>query len=307
MVGLSLIISASSSLRGAYLRGKNAFGRLSLASLISALAKLGASLALVLMGFGTAGAISGLLAASVITWVYTRESARRLGLHTPRETRWWRLPNLSLIRPQLPFAGLVLIVSIVTTAFFSIDVVLAKHYFSAQVAGEYAGIATVGRIIYFVTGSVAAVLLSAIQLQASKRHNRGLLLRSVALTVVLGGGVLVALAVAPRFFIGLLIGQRYLPLAGLLPKLSLTLFLISIINLFFSYDVALRRWSIALISIFGASVTVLFILLHHATPSAMVDSLLAGASVLLAVRAVDSLRRNWPWRRANQLAQSEQR
>lgn len=292
LLGIVLVISASSTMRSAYLRGVHAFTQLSFSTFVGALSKLLASLVLVLIGFGTMGAIGGLVISQIISLAYIVRSTRKLGLHAPKEDTWLRLPDLTLIKPELSYAGLVLIVSLMTTVLFSIDVVLAKHYFSAQVAGEYAGIATIGRIIYFLTGSVSVVLLSAVKRKASRQANRALLLRSLLITLVFGGSALIAFYVAPRFFIQLLIGHRYLPLAGLLPRLSLTLFVISIINLIFSYDVALRRWSIAVISVIGIILTAGFVALHHGTPTQLVDSLLLGSVILLGMRLLDSVRRN---------------
>jgi O-antigen/teichoic acid export membrane protein len=292
ILGISLILGALASQRSAFLRGIRSFGKLSISQFIGSLGKLIASLILVLAGFATNGAIGGLMIAQLLTLIYLWHTTRRAGLTADKNKCWLRLPSLKIVRPELPFTALVLIVSIVTTVLFSIDVVIIKHFFSAKIAGEYAGIATIARIIYFLTGSVAIVLLSAIKLNVPMLINRRLFIRSLILTMILGGLALVVVMVEPRLVIKLLIGKRYLPLAGLLPRLSFTLFMISIVNLVFSYDVALRRWSIAIISIIGTVATSIFIVIHHTSPEQVVSSLLAGTLLLLALRVIDSLRRN---------------
>jgi O-antigen/teichoic acid export membrane protein len=292
ILGVSLIIAASASQRSAFLRGINAFGSLSISQVISASGKLVASLIFVLAGFGTAGAIGGLVVSQILTVVYLFRITHKNGLRKGKNDKLFRLPSMSLVRPELSFALLVLIVSIVTTVFFSIDVVLVKHYFPAKMAGQYAGVATIARIIYFLTGSVATVLLSAVQLKAPLKTNRKLFLRSLGLTAILGGFALLVFGLLPRLCIKILIGSRYLPLAGLLPKLGLTLFVISIVNLVFSYDVALRRWSIAIISIIGMVTTGYLVAIWHQSPSQIVNALLVGSLLLLVIRAADSFRRN---------------
>lgn len=296
LIGLTLILGASTSMRNAFIRGKQAFGTLSAIGFVSAILKLLAGFILVALGFGTSGAIGGLLVASVVAWLYTRYGARKLGIRIPKTNKLALLPDMKLIRPQLPFAVLVFVVTMTTTVLFSIDVILAKYYFSEEVAGQYAGIATIGRIIFFLTASVAIVLLTSIKLSETKQQNRKVLVRSIALTTILGGSALLAFALAPELFIKLLIGSKYLVLADLLPKLSLTLFLISILNLFFGYDIALRRWSIAIIAVAGAVITMVIMAYNHENPSAMVTSLLLGVCSILAIRALDSIRRNLPIR-----------
>ncbi|HVQ44186.1 MAG TPA: oligosaccharide flippase family protein [Candidatus Saccharimonadia bacterium] len=295
ILGISLFISVPLSLRQAYLRGVNAFGRLSMSNILSAAAKLLASVAFVLGGFGTAGAIGGLVAAQLIALIYTARYARRLGLH-PLAGRW-RWPDLAVIRPQLAYAGLVLIISLVTTVQFSFDILVVKHYFSAEIAGAYAGIATIARIIYFLTGSVAGVLLSTVKLGEPAAATRGLLWRSVVLQTVLGGAALTAFALFPSFFTRLLLGPRYLELSSLLPELSLALFVIAFINLLLTYDLALRRYSSAVIAVAGAALTFGAVALHHGTPAAVVRALLIGSVLMLGLRLLDTVRRRlWPHR-----------
>ncbi len=290
ILGVSLAITAPLSLRSAYLRGMSAFARLSVAGILSAGIKLLASAAFVVAGFGTTGAIGGLVAAQIVAFFYARHYAHKLGL-TGAGGKLFRKPDLALIRPQLNYAVLVLIVSLVTTTLFSFDIVVVKHYFSAEVAGAYAGIATIARIIFFLTGSVAGVLLSTIKREAPRSASRALLLRSALLQTILGGAALAVFALAPLLVTRLLIGPRYLSLAGLLPELSLAMFVIAFVNLMLIYDLALRRWSGAVVAIAGAVVTFALVLVSHANPAAVVRSLLLGSCFMLALRALDTVRR----------------
>lgn len=293
LLAASLVIGAPAALSSAYLRGRNAFGSFSLSGIIIALAKLLASGALVLAGFGTAGAIGGLVAAQLVALMYNRTVAGRFGLKTVGPL--WRRIDLAVIKPQIPYAVLVLTVSLVITTLFSLDVVVAKHYFPAETAGAYAGVATIARIIFFLTGSIAVVLLSSIKLGAKPAANRRLLTRSLALQAGLGGGTLLIFTLAPNFIIQVLLGTRYLEYAHLLPGLSLALFLLASLNLFFAYDLALRRHSAAVIALLGAGLMTALIAAHHNAPDALVNSLIWGAAIMLALRAGDSIRR-WFWR-----------
>ncbi len=300
ILGASLLISAPLTLRQAYLRGISAFGALSVATILSAAFKLVASTALVLIGLGTSGAIGGLVAAQIVALIYAARTARRLGLHPP-PGRYLRFPDLAVIKPQLPYAALVLVVSLVTTVQFSFDILVVKHYFPAGVAGLYAGVATIARIIFFLTGSVAGVLLSTVKIAGPPSHTRALLLRSVVLQTALGGSALLAFSLWPRFFIHVLIGPRYLPLAGLLPELSLALFVTAFVSLFMAYDLALRRASSAAVAVLGAAATFGLVSIHHRTPGDIVGSLLLGSTIMLALRGLDALRRSFSGSRSGQL------
>ncbi len=290
-LGAALVASAPLALRSAFLRGRSAFGMLSTANVIASVAKLVVSAMLVLFGMGTFGAIGGLVIAQLIALVYARRQATRLGL-SGSAGALLRRPDIRLIKPQLPYTLLVLIVSLVTTTLFSFDILVVKHYFNGEIAGLYAGIATIARIIYFLTGSFAGVLLSNIKLTESLATNRAILKRSALLQLVIGGSVLAVFAFLPNLVIRLLIGSRYEVYAGLLPALSLALFILAFVNLLLSYDLALRRRSAAVVSIIGMAVTAVWIVLAHATPEQVVHSLLWSSIIFLGIRGLSSI-----WRR----------
>lgn len=290
LLGLSLILSAVTALRSAYLRGLSAFGSLSAGNLLASGSKLVLSAAFVAVGWGTSGAIGGLLAAQVVAALYLWRAAMVRGLRPPK-TSWLKMPDLSVIRPQLKYTGLVLAVSLSTTALFSVDSLIVKHNFDPETAGEYGGVATIARIIYFLTGSVAMVLLSSVKLQSGRKANQRLLMRSAGITAALGGCVLAVFTIAPELVIRLLLGGRYEPLAYLLPWLGLVMFGLALVNLVFSYDLALRRKSVAVYAIAGLVLTATALWLLHDSPAQVVMALMIGTAGMLVLRGLDSLRR----------------
>ena len=281
ILGLSLITGVPLGLRGAYLRGRSSFGHMSITAALGALFKLLTSVVFVWIGWRTSGAIGGLVVAQVISLMYAGYRARQLGYHHPRG-RFLRFPDLTVIRPQLPYTLLVLAVSLITTVLFSVDVIVVKHLFSPTVAGEYAGIATVGRIIYFLTGSIGLVLLSSVRV-GKPADNRRVLIQSLLLQLGIGGSALIVFVLLPRLVIRLLLGGSYLTFAHLLPLLSLTLFIMATANLLLLYDMALRRYAAAMVALAGAVITVTAIFFHHASVMAVVQSLLVGAISLLVL------------------------
>jgi O-antigen/teichoic acid export membrane protein len=157
---------------------------------------------------------------------------------------------------------------------YSVDTIVMKHWFDAQTAGLYAGIATIARIIFFITASIAQVLLPSVRMSRPAKHNRQVLMKSFILLAGIGGSILLVFSLAPHRVVGMLMGQRFLPYAGLLPRLSLVIFFISVINLFMLYHLALRRYAIAAIAVIGAFVTTGFMLINHQSPQAIVNDLL---------------------------------
>lgn len=281
---ITLLIGVPITFGQAYLQGRQRFGESSIINIAGSTLKLVLSIALVLLGFKVMGALGGFVLSQLLLWLYVRGRASRAGLRWPAHERW-RLVDLKVIKTELRYTGLVVIVSLVSTLLYSGDILVIKHYFSPSQAGAYAGIAVVGRIIFFLTGSIAGVMFPAIKRESSPSQNHRILAASIGLTILLGGFTLALFSLAPHFIINLLLGPRYLDLAFLLPKLSLVLFIISLTNLLFLYHLALRRRFIVFVAIAGGVLTFSLVLLDHATIPQVITSLLKGSTLTLILAA----------------------
>jgi O-antigen/teichoic acid export membrane protein len=296
VLALAVLVSVPLTFRTAYLRGLKHFGLVSMLGIIGSAADLILAVAFVLAGLGTTGAILGLVAGQAVAFGFATVQARRRGFSESWRASMMRLPDLKLIRPELKYALLVLICSLSMTGMYSIDTIVVKHYFDAHTAGLYAGISTVARIVFFLTGSISGVLLPAIKLHHQPRENRQTLRKSVVLMVLIGGATLLGFALMPRLIIHILMGSKYLPLAFLLPRLSLVLFTISLLNLFMLYFMALRRYGIALVVIMGLAITYGLLRAHHQTLEAVINSLLYGSLAMMGLlviwSGIDRLKRS---------------
>ena len=277
---LSIVIGVPLTFRSSFLRGQKDFAAVSWSGIVASFCKLLLSVLLVYIGFKTLGAIAGIVIAQLISLVYTGWRAKSLGL--VRRSRFTpKLPNLASIKPELSYSLLVLIVSLTMTLLFSIDVVVVKHFFSPHTAGLYAGIATIARIIFYVAGPVSVVMLPFIKLDNHHTENRRFLLATLGIHVALAGIILIIFSIAPNLIIKLLIGPQYLPEASLLPLLSLTLFVISTVNVIYSYYMALRRYAVGFLAVIGAAVTAILLDLHHSNLTNIVEALLYSSILML--------------------------
>jgi O-antigen/teichoic acid export membrane protein len=283
LLALSMVVSVPFILRGAVLRGKQRFGLMSAGNIIAAGAKIVFSAALVTVGLGTIGAIGGIVLAQAVACIFVALWAFRLGFKGETGTKKLRLPNMRILLPELRYGAFVLLGSLAITLQYSLDIVVVKHYFDAHVAGLYAGIASVARIVFFITASVSQVLISSVKMNDTGKHNTALLLRSALLLAVLGLPALLLLVLMPSMVVKVLMGDAYLTMSHLLPRLSTAIFIVSILNLLSAYYLALRRYGIAIVSSIGVGLTYFLILMHHESPGAVVNSLLIGSIAMLCL------------------------
>jgi len=282
---LAVVVSVPFTFRGAFVRGRHGFGVASISNLIASGVKILFSAGLVALGLGTVGAIWGVTAAQCAALIYIAYWARRMGLTRNDGAKWTSKPNMTLLVPELKYAGLVLVTSLIITLQFSIDILVVKHYFDARTAGLYAGIATVARIIFFLTGSISQVLMPMVKMKNTAAENRALFKKSFGLLLLTGVPALLIFVLLPGAIVRILMGGQYAEFASLLPLLSVAIFIVAFVNLVVSYYMALRHYAIALVVIAGAAITYILMYFHHATLREVIVSLLLGSLSMLVVGA----------------------
>lgn len=276
VLALAIVVTIPYAFRSGYLVGKKLFGLNAWAGISGAGTKLVFSFILVAVGLGTTGALGGILLAQALMFAVTGYFALRHEFGESFQVSM-RLPDMQLIRPELKYACLVLLGSLAITIMYSIDIVVVKHYFDAHTAGLYAGVATAARVLFFLTASVAQVLMPSIKLSESPAKNRQVLKRSFGLVTLIGGATLAIFYMAPEFIVSVLMGSTYSVHASLLPRLSLAVFVISLLNLLMAYCLALRRYGAGVVAILGVVLTYGLMLAHHQSLEAVVSSLLYGS------------------------------
>lgn len=286
LLAVALVAAVPFTFQTAYLRGRQRFGATSVANLLVAGGKLLFSAALIMIGFGTSGAIGGLIVAQLIGLVYalSRVHTRIIPVIRTLRRHWW--PDIRLVMSELGHVGYALLGSLAVMFLLSLDVVLVKYFFDAHVAGLYAGVATVARIIFFLTASVAQVLLPSVKLTHPAHQNRALLMRSVLILSVLSAPVLVLCTVWPSLVMNALMGAQYTQFSSLLTPLAFAIFFVSLLNIFVAFYLALRRYIPIVIIAVGTAATYAGMLFMHSTLNDIVTVLLIGSATIVGLLAV---------------------
>lgn len=285
-LAVAVLVSIPLMFRNSYLRGTQAFGLTSALGVVAAGADLLLAVVSVVLHLGTTGVMIALVVAQFATFIYSSWLARRRGFSGTWHDTLLKLPDMHVVTPELRYAVVVLVSSLTVTGLYSIDTVVVKHWFDAHAAGLYAGIATVARIIFFTTASIAQVLLPSVRIGQPAKYNRQMLVRSLLLLAGIGGSILLVFFMLPKLVVKLLMGQRFLPYAFLLPRLSLVIFLVSVINLFLLYHLALRRYAVVGIALCGALLTTILFIVSHHTLTALIDDLLYSCLLISALLAL---------------------
>ncbi len=293
VLAILLAVSVPLTFRAAFLRGKKLFLASVISTIFSAAGRFVFAVPLVLIGLGSSGALAGVALGQAAALVYTVGKARTAGLTRPAGIGLFTKPSVSTLWPEIKYSLWVLAGSLALMLQLTVDALVVKHLFDAHTAGLYAGVVTVARIIFFLTVPVVAGLLPNVKINAPVAANRGQLFKSLVLCAVISLPLLAAMTVSPTLVVTLLMGHQYAPVAGLLPLLAFTTFIISGLNVVVSYFLALKRYAYALLGIIGLAATFVLMFFHHGSLQAIVESLFVGslASVcLIAIWLIASAR-----------------
>src|SRR5215831_18738922 len=173
LLALGIAAYAPLGVRRGAMQGLCSFRRLSRSFVTEALTRLGAAVLLVYVGYGELGAVGAICLAVLASY-----SVSGLGPELRVRSERWDPASLGEgVQAIVFFVGQVIICNT--------DVLVVKHFFAPEVAGLYAAVALVGRLVYFSSWSVVSVMfpVSAAAVQSRKEDPKVVLL---PLLVVLG-------------------------------------------------------------------------------------------------------------------------
>lgn len=117
----------------------------------------------------------------------------------------------------------------------NIDMILVKIFFMPEDAGLYAGVSVIGRIAVFLPSLLTYALFPQISHNTkSKESSVNHILVAMGLTVAIVAVFYGFVSQFDKFVVNAMLGPKFLPVSDLLPQLSLTMGIISMINVLFT-------------------------------------------------------------------------
>jgi len=213
------------------------------------------------MGFGVNGAllcsISGSLAAIVVSLIFLKD----VFPHKPEP-----LPG-GLGKEVGTYSAGMLVSSVIVMALGNLDLILVRHYCSAEGAGLYATGAILGRIAFYLPSVLMSVLFTeAVNAKEAGESGHKSLWISMGMTALLGGGFAIVCAFFSGFVVKILFGAQYVEAGPLLAVISGAMALLSVANILFVYFQARSEFGFVWIQAAGVGLFILLTAFHHETP-----------------------------------------
>lgn len=254
---IGTLIGIFSSINKSFLQGLLRFGWLTANGIVETVVKLAAAVILVTIGLKVNGALwsfvfSGLIALLINFW--------------PLRFLWQKKQTNLKIRSQefLFFSIPVFLLTLSLTSLYSSDVILVRHFLSGQETGFYAALSTMGKIIFFLSGPIIAVMFPMI----SERHASGikyknLLLLSLGLvgTICFGGTIFYFLW--PSLIIKIFYGSQYLSVIRYLGLFAIIFSFYSLSSLLLNFYISIKKIKIIVLPVLAAFFQIVFIYFFH--------------------------------------------
>jgi len=266
--------------RGA-MQGLCSFRRLSASFITEALVRLAAASLLVVLGYAEFGVV-GAICLSVLAsyWVS--------GLGPELRVRSEHSHPASFgegIQAIVFFVGQVIICNT--------DVLVVKHFFAPEVAGLYAAVALVGRLLYFSSWSVVSVMfpVSAAAVQ-SKKEDPKVVLLPFLFVLGLAAAFILTLSLFPHFVIHTIFGREFHQSESLLAFYAVATGLYSLSVVLMAYEMSRRIANTGWLQLIFSGGLVAAIGVFHSTLREVIVVQIVLMAALLALVSFPFLRRH---------------
>ena len=286
-IAISFLFSLSAGFNRAILQGLLKFKEMVLSVLAEYVVKLILCITLVSLGFAVGGALVGLVISIAVGWYLTT-------LYISVKKTNSKNPN---IRSMFLFTIPVVIQSVSTTSLYSSDLILVKHFFSSYEAGLYAALSTLGKIIFFATGPISAVMFPLVSKRASEGSSyKKIFILSFGVTAFFALILLSIYWFFPNLMIMLLYGSSYTGASNLLVWFGLFITLFTLSSLLINFNLSLGRTKLVLFPLLAALAQVVIIWAYHATLFNVIIISTVLTSLLLASLLVYSFLSEHKWK-----------
>lgn len=251
LMGLTFV----GSLPRAYLQGLLRFKALAFWIVFTSLTRLIFPLGALYGGFGLSGVFGGMSLGTIISFILAIFLLlKNFEKHNHLEILSSHYKNI------VNFVGPLIFIQVGLTLLNNADVILVKKLFSPELAGTYAGVVTVGKILLFGAGSVGTIMFPIVAEKFASGEDSTPILKKFlsiqALLVVVGS---LPFIFFPKFITTLMFGSRFLQAVEYVPMFTVFMGAYVLVNFFILYFMAVERYEV--IYILGLGVILQIVLI----------------------------------------------
>ncbi|MCK4726970.1 MAG: oligosaccharide flippase family protein, partial [Anaerolineales bacterium] len=222
------------------LQGLQRFGRYGWGQITAASLRLSLGVGFILLGWGVSGALLGGVLAGIgaflLGWWWLRD------VHTgSTNPEFERSEDPGVGIEVSRFSAIVVLSLLAFMVLMNIDTIAVKSRFLPLEAGLYSAVATIGRVVLYVSTAVVTLMFPRV----AGEHAQGnptskFAWRALLVTVGLSCIGLLIFSLRPELIMRLLFGQQFLGEAALLVPYSIAMLFLAVVNVWMLYFLAVQ-------------------------------------------------------------------
>jgi len=239
------------------LHGKKKFTALSLTYALEGILNLALGTILIYLGFGVPGAIIGVVIGIIATFLFSFIFLKDILYLKVRRTK-------EKIVTSGSFSGLITITSVVIL--LSIDISLAKIFFTPEITGYYSAISYLSKIIFLGTWGISRAMFPFISEKHDKKEDHaGLFEKTFFVIFLISSFILLLYFLFHKQIMYLLYGIQYVNISPLLIYPAIAMVLLSLTNVFVLFNLSINKARRNYIVTLFIPLEILFVLFFHST------------------------------------------
>tara|TARA_Y100000310_G_scaffold336995_1_gene422948 strand:+ start:6571 stop:7857 length:1287 start_codon:yes stop_codon:yes gene_type:complete len=256
-----------------FMQGIQDFKALSLNYVIEGVMKLGLGVLFVYFGYKVMGAIVAVILTYVIAILFFWQPLKKF-----LQVEATPFPTKNIYIYSVPV--FLMITSI--TLFFSLDVILVKHFFTETEAGIYSALSLLGKIIFFGTLSISQVMFPKVSSQhASGKKTTKTFYLSLAVVSLFSACALLVYAFLPKLLVTILFGKEFFLMIPLVAWFGLFISIITIVYLTSFYLISLNKFKFIGILLLFNILQIIMIYFYHTSISLVIKMQIILMALLL--------------------------
>ncbi len=258
LAGASLIPALAGGVTTGILQGMRLFLTSGVVNLSASVLKLLTLILLLDAGLGVVGAsVATLVEVTVISIVGIAVLGRILAAVPARQ------PAHPIAERQR-LASLPTALTVARLVFFNLDILVARHFLGPEAAGLFAALAVTGRIIAYGTGALPQVVYPyLVRYRKDPALTARYLVFCLLATLLIGGGAIAVLTIAPAGVVGLLFGSSFRAISPYVAWYGLAFLLYSLAYVILHYLLALESWWVWVYAVAGGIAEVAAMAVFH--------------------------------------------
>lgn len=279
IIGLMLAVNFILTLNLGVLQGLQRFWFLGVNMGLNGVIRLILGIVFVYLGFKVNGALGATLLAGAVVFMITVVPLRKFLLNPAK----CNIINGSSYKDVFSESMPVMLTYLSFAILTNIDLILVKHFFTPEDAGNYAAVAILGRTVLYLPGAIAIAMFPMVaENHTLNKKSHSLLKNALLFSAVLSGMGMALFIVIPEFILTISMGGKYAPVSNLLRLFGIAMFPFSMMNIMINFNLARRRVKFLYTLIFACALQIMLISLFHST---LVEVLLImmGVGVILFI------------------------